>query len=100
MTDTGTKQVMPEITVYSKDYCPYCAAAKELLERKGVAFNIVDVASDADALSTMLDRSNGRRTVPQIFVGDTHVGGFDDLSAMDRRGELDSLLHLENTGTV
>ncbi|MEL7311587.1 MAG: glutaredoxin 3 [Pseudomonadota bacterium] len=84
---------MPSITVYSKDYCPYCTAAKALLEQKGVNFDLVDVGKDPAQLSAMLDRSNGRRTVPQIFIDDTHVGGFDDLAALDRSGELDQLLN-------
>ncbi|MEL7022529.1 MAG: glutaredoxin 3 [Pseudomonadota bacterium] len=83
---------MPSITVYSKDYCPYCTAAKALLEKKGVSFDLIDVGKDPEQLSAMLDRSNGRRTVPQIFIDDIHVGGFDDLSALDRNGELDQLL--------
>ncbi|MEM6818219.1 MAG: glutaredoxin 3 [Pseudomonadota bacterium] len=83
---------MAQITVYSKDYCPYCAAAKALLERKGVEFEVIDVSSDQAQLNRMLERSNGRRTVPQIFIDELHVGGFDDLSAMDRDGKLDPLL--------
>ena len=83
---------MAQITVYSKDYCPYCAAAKALLERKGVEFEVIDVSSDQAQLNRMLERSNGRRTVPQIFNDELHVGGFDDLSAMDRDGKLDPLL--------
>ncbi|MEL6215924.1 MAG: glutaredoxin 3 [Pseudomonadota bacterium] len=83
---------MAQITVYSKDYCPYCAAAKALLERKGVEFEVIDVSADQAQLSRMLERSNGRRTVPQIFIDELHVGGFDDLSAMDRDGKLDPLL--------
>ncbi|MEO1581265.1 MAG: glutaredoxin 3 [Pseudomonadota bacterium] len=83
---------MAQITVYSKDYCPYCAAAKALLERKGVEFEVIDVSADQAQLSRMLERSSGRRTVPQIFIDELHVGGFDDLSTMDRDGKLDPLL--------
>jgi glutaredoxin 3 len=83
---------MPEITIYTKGWCPYCQAAKALLKRKGAAFTEHDVEQDPAALKEMLDRSGGRRTVPQIFIGETHVGGSDDLHALDARGGLDPLL--------
>ncbi len=82
---------MARIRVYSTDYCPYCVMAKRLLERKGAAFEEIRVDHDP-ALREEMMRLSGRRTVPQIFVGDTHVGGFDDLSALDRAGRLDPLL--------
>lgn len=83
---------MPNITVYSKDYCPYCVRAKTLLTQKGAAFTEIDVTRDEAKLAEMLAKSNGKRTVPQIFIGETHVGGFDDLHALDQSGKLDALL--------
>ena len=83
---------MPEIIVYTKDYCPYCVKAKQLLQRKGVAFTEVDITHDEARLQEMLARANGRKTVPQIFIGDTLVGGADDLYALEKEGKLDGLL--------
>lgn len=83
---------MPEITIYTTPYCPYCHAAKALLARKGAAFNEIDVSRDPALRRAMTDRANGGYTVPQIFIGETHVGGSDDLHALDRRGGLDPLL--------
>jgi glutaredoxin 3 len=80
------------IIVYTTPFCGYCTAAKKLLERKGAAYSEVDVMMDAEQRRLMLERSGGRRTVPQIFIGDRHVGGYDDLSALDASGELDELL--------
>ncbi len=82
----------PEIVIFTKPLCPYCMAAKSLLRGKGVAFREVDISRD-QALSDEMVQRTGRRTVPQIFIGERHVGGFDDLSALDRAGELDALLH-------
>ena len=73
-------------------WCPYCDRARGLLERKGVAFSEVKVDEDTAQRDLMLKRSGGRRTVPQIFIGDRHVGGFDELYALDKAGELDKLL--------
>ena len=81
-----------DIVVYSTGWCPYCERAKSLLERKGVAFREIKVDEDPAERDAMLKRSGGRRTVPQIFVGDHHVGGFDELYALDKAGELDKLL--------
>lgn len=81
----------PTVTMYATGWCPYCARARALLERKGVAFNEIDVENGAAFRQEMIDRS-GRRTVPQVFIGDRHVGGWEDLSALDAAGELDSLL--------
>ena len=81
----------PEITVYSTGWCPYCDRAKGLLKRKGLAFREIDVEHEPEQRLVMESRS-GRMTVPQIFVGDHHVGGSDDLHAMDRAGEFDKLL--------
>jgi len=83
------------ITVYSTAFCPYCDRAKALLSRKGAPFTEVRVDEDPVRREEMLRLSSGRRTVPQIFIGDRHVGGFDDLYALDRKGELDSLLGLK-----
>lgn len=81
----------PEIIVYSSGFCPYCVRAKQLLERKGAAFNEIRVDHEPQEREIMETRS-GRRTVPQIFIGEHHVGGYDDLAALDRAGELDPLL--------
>lgn len=80
------------IVIYSKSYCPYCKMAKALLNQKGVAFTEYEVSEDADRLREMIQRSNGGRTVPQIFIGDVHVGGGTDLMELNRTGGLDALL--------
>lgn len=82
---------MAEVTIYSTTVCPYCVRAKDLLKRKGVSFTEVNVDDD-DARAAMITKAGGRRTVPQIFIGDTHVGGFDDMYALDKSGKLDALL--------
>lgn len=82
---------MPAVTIYTKSWCPYCNAAKDLLRTKGVAFEEIDVA-DPQLQSAMAKRAGGRSTVPQIFIGETHVGGCDDLHALDASGKLDTLL--------
>ena len=82
----------PAVLMYSTSWCPYCDRARNLLARKGVSVQEIKVDEDAAQRDVMLQRSGGRRTVPQIFVGDHHVGGFDDLAALDRAGELDKLL--------
>jgi glutaredoxin 3 len=87
---TGATQ--PDVLMYSTSWCPYCERARALLQRKSVAFREVKLDDEPDQRQRMLERSNGRRTVPQIFIGETHVGGFDDLYALDRSGELDRLL--------
>ncbi|MCA8881495.1 MAG: glutaredoxin 3 [Rhodobacteraceae bacterium] len=83
---------MPPIEIYTTPTCGYCHAAKRLLAQKGVTYTEYDVIRDPSKRGEMLGRSNGRRTVPQIFVGETHVGGCDDLYAMERSGTLDPLL--------
>ncbi len=83
---------MASIEVYTTPYCPYCVAAKELLRRKGVEFVEIDVARDREQRARMVERAGGRMTVPQIFIGATHVGGCDDLYALDDAGGLDPLL--------
>ena len=82
---------MKPVTVYTTTYCPYCVRAKDLLKRKGVSFSEVSVEDDAER-EKMIARAGGRRTVPQVFIGETHVGGFDDLYALDKAGKLDALL--------
>ncbi len=84
----------PKITIYTTPYCPYCHAAKALLKKKGVAFEEIDVQEPSLRQQMML-RANGRRTVPQIFIGETHVGGSDDIHELDRRGALDPLLQAQ-----
>ena len=82
---------MPPVDIYTTRWCPYCHAAKALLTRKGVAFNEID-ASSSSVRQAMIQRANGRSTVPQIFVGAVHVGGCDDLHDLDHDGRLDPLL--------
>ena len=82
----------PKITMYSTAVCPYCVRAERLLESKGVAVQKIRVDLDPEERIKMMERT-GRRTVPQIYVGDTHVGGFDDLYALDQAGKLDPLLN-------
>jgi glutaredoxin 3 len=86
---------MAQIEIYTTRYCGYCRSAKALLTRKGVAFSEIDVTSDPEERSKMVERANGQMTVPQIFIGATHVGGFDELYALDRAGRLDPLLAAE-----
>lgn len=86
----------PTIVMYSTSVCPYCDRARNLLARKGVSVQEIKIDEDPAQRDAMLQRSGGRRTVPQIFVGERHVGGFDDLAALDRAGELDNLLGKTN----
>jgi glutaredoxin 3 len=83
---------MPSITIYTKSWCPYCAAAKRLLEEKGAAFTEIDIEKQPDQRAEMIQKAKGRTTVPQIFIGDRHVGGCDDLYALDDNGQLQPLL--------
>jgi glutaredoxin 3 len=83
---------MPPVTIYTKTWCPYCLAAKELLDQKGVAFTEIEITREPGRRQEMLQKSGGRSTVPQVFIGERHVGGCDDLYALDSRGELDRLL--------
>ena len=82
---------MPTITIYTTTNCPYCVKAKDLLKRKGVSWTEIS-AEDDDVREAMIVKAGGRRTVPQIFIGDTHVGGCDDLYALDKAGKLDAML--------
>jgi glutaredoxin 3 len=83
---------MGRIEIYTTRYCPYCHAAKRLLTHKAVEFTEIDVSGDPKRRSEMAARARGRMTVPQIFVGPAHVGGYDDLYALERAGKLDPLL--------
>ncbi len=85
----------PAITMYTTGWCPYCARARALLERKGVSWAEVDVEAEPERRAEMIARS-GRRTVPQIFIDDRPIGGSDELHELDRRGELDALLQLRD----
>ena len=82
---------MPKVIIYSKEICPYCVRAKALLGRKGVNFTEIKITDDKSR-EEMMQKSGGRMTVPQIFIGDFHVGGYDDLRALDVSGKLDELL--------
>ncbi|MBI2638365.1 glutaredoxin 3 [Candidatus Peregrinibacteria bacterium] len=83
---------MTDITIYTKSYCPYCRSAKELLKSKGQTFTEIDVEHDEVKRQEMIQKSGGRMTVPQIFIDGKHIGGFDDLSALDTKGALDPML--------
>jgi glutaredoxin 3 len=83
---------MPQVTIYTTGWCPYCHAAKALLTKKGVAFEEIGVDSKPELRQEMMNKAGGRTSVPQIFIGGRHVGGSDDLHALDARGELDPLL--------
>ena len=83
---------MPPVKIYTTPYCPYCQWAKDLLRKKAVTFTEIDVGGNRDLRKAMTERANGRTTVPQIFIGATHVGGCDDLYALEDAGKLDPLL--------
>ena len=83
---------MSQVTIYTKPYCPYCVRAVDLLEKKGVEFTEIEAAFDPDKRAEMLQKSGGRATFPQIFVGERHIGGCDDMMALERAGKLDALL--------
>jgi glutaredoxin 3 len=83
---------MSKVEIYTTRYCPYCISAKALLARKKIQFTEIDVSGDPAGRARMVERANGRMTVPQIFVGETHVGGSDDLHALEHAGKLDPLL--------
>lgn len=83
---------MNKIEIYTKFLCPYCTRAKALLTAKGVAFEEIDISMGGVRRTEMLERSGGRQTVPQIFINGDHIGGCDDLLALDRAGKLDTLL--------
>ncbi len=83
---------MAAITIYTKSWCPYCAAAKNLLNQKGAAFTEIDIEAKSGARQEMIQRAGGRSTVPQIFIGERHVGGCDDLYALEDGGQLEMML--------
>lgn len=83
---------MPKVVIYSTPYCPYCLMAKRLLSKKGVAYEDIDVSGNWELRDKLVEMSGGRMTVPQIWIGETHVGGYDELSALEREGKLDTLL--------
>lgn len=83
---------MPRIEIYTKFLCPYCARAISLLSKKGAAFEEHDISMGGPGRAEMVQRANGRTTVPQIFIDDRHIGGSDDLATLDREGKLDALL--------
>lgn len=83
---------MAEVIIYTTNYCPYCVKAKQLLERKGIAFEEIDLTNDDEGRLELVQRSGGYKTVPQIFINGRHVGGCDDLFELDAKKELDSLL--------
>jgi glutaredoxin 3 len=91
---------MPKVDIYTTRYCPYCIAAKRLLTGKGVVYSEIDVSRDAKARADMIARANGRMTVPQIFIGASHVGGYDDLYALDQDGRLDPLLAAQDGAAI
>ena len=83
---------MAEVVIYTRDFCYYSEAAKELLTRKGVAFREINASGNRELRQQMIERANGGSTFPQVFIGDTHVGGCDELYALEEAGRLDALL--------
>ena len=81
-----------KVEIYTWTYCPFCIRAKALLDKKGVDYENYVIDGDEEARDIMAERSNGKRSLPQIFIGDRHIGGCDDLYALEKQGELDSLL--------
>lgn len=83
---------MSKIEIYTSSHCPYCVRAKELFKKKGQTYQEINVETDEAAWQECLKRSGNRQTVPQIFINDQHIGGFDDLAALDKAGKLDPML--------
>lgn len=83
---------MRPVEIYTTPFCPYCHAAKRLLQKKGADYTEIDVSRDPELRAKMMQRANGRRTVPQIFIDGKHVGGSDDIHALDHAGKLDPML--------
>lgn len=83
---------MQPVTIYTKPYCGFCHAAKRLLDKKGVAYTEIDIQARPERRAEMIQKSGGRFTVPQIWIGQTHVGGFDDMYDLEHMGKLDPLL--------
>mgnify|MGYP003393802613 CR=1 FL=1 len=92
MQDPSQNKVCAYVEVYATSICPYCVRAKSLLKHKGAAYAEYNVGFDWAARERMVERADGQRSVPQIFINDRHIGGFDDLNELNRRGELDALL--------
>lgn len=87
---------MTPVRIYTTNYCGFCMRAKELLSRKGVDYEEIDVTEDDAMRSKLVEMSGGQRTVPQIWIGDTHVGGYTDLAKLDRDGQLESMLNAQS----
>jgi glutaredoxin 3 len=87
-----SENAIPLVDIYTTRFCPYCSAAKALLKRKGVSYSEIDLSNEFGRRKEMIQRTNGRMTVPQIFIGTKHVGGSDELHALERAGRLDPLL--------
>jgi glutaredoxin 3 len=88
----GEMKTMPEVEIYTTSYCPYCTCARAILARKGIAFIDIDITEAPERREEMVRRAHGRNTVPQIFINGEHIGGCDDLTALDRAGALDPKL--------
>lgn len=84
---------MNDIIIYSTTYCPFCSQAKRLLTQKGLKFTEINIEADEQKQNEMINKSGGRRTVPQIFINGQHIGGYDELYALERQGQLDKLLN-------
>jgi glutaredoxin 3 len=97
MAVESRNNLMPPVEIYTTPFCPYCHDAKELLKKKKIAFTEIDVSRDRTLRIKMTERASGRTTVPQIFIGSTHVGGCDDLYALEGEGKLDPLLNGQAT---
>ena len=85
---------MAEVEIYTSNVCPYCVRAKSLLTRKGASYQEINISADPDLMDAMIKRAGGKRTVPQIFIDGLHIGGCDDLYALDKEGGLNPLLGL------
>lgn len=83
---------MAKVTLYGTDWCPFCVRAEQLLTRKGITFEKINITTAPQLREEMVRKSGGRRSVPQIFIGEAHIGGFDDLAELERQGGLDALL--------
>ncbi|WP_028582833.1 glutaredoxin 3 [Desulfogranum japonicum] len=83
---------MSNVTIYSSSRCPFCVKAKMLLDKKNIQYEEIDVTDDEEARKKLVEKANGMRTVPQIFIGETHVGGCDDLYELENKGKLDPML--------
>ncbi len=83
---------MANVVIYSKDYCPYCVRAKQLMETLGQDYNEIDLGKNPELVMEVVQKSGGMRTVPQVFIDDKHIGGYDDLAALHEKGELEPLL--------